>query len=182
MKKLLSSLLIVMCVCTTVRAATFSCGPGYVLSNHSKIDGIDAAECQKLWCRDLETGKPMGVGKNANSGYKSTNSPIVLEDANGTNIECFGERRWCAGEVAGTWNPEYGAYMRGGENVTYRSYQKGSCFAWRLAEPKCEAGQTATYDEKTGKWNCSSTKADANAAANRASTVRRTGAARRVIR
>ncbi len=181
MKKLLSSLLMVFGVCASVHAATFSCGPGYVLNNHSKIDGIDAQECQKLWCRDLENGKPMGIGKNANSGYKSTNSPVLLEDANGTSIECFGERRWCAGEATGTWNPEYGAYMRG-DSLVYRSYQKGSCFAWRLAEPKCEAGQTATYDEKTGKWNCGTSKPGENAAAFRASTVRRTGAARRVIR
>ncbi|MCM1294979.1 MAG: hypothetical protein NC311_05510 [Muribaculaceae bacterium] len=181
MKKLLSFLLIVMCVCTTVRAATFSCGPGYVLANHSKIDGIDAMECQKLWCRDLETNKPMGVGKNANSGYKSTNSPVLLEDSAHNTIECFGERRWCANEPAGVWNPEYGTYMRG-DSITYRSYQKGSCFAWRLSEPKCEAGQTAIYDEKSGKWNCSSSNAAANAKVIRSSTMRRTGAARRVIR
>lgn len=180
MKKLLSSLLMVFCVCTAVHAATFSCGPGYVLSNHAKIDGIDAKECQKLWCRDLETNKPMGVGKNANSGYKSTNSPVLLE-VGGQSIECFGERRWCAGEPAGVWNPEYGAYMRG-DSITYRSYQKGSCFAWRLSEPKCESGQIATYDEKAGKWNCGSSDATANAKAIRASTIRRTGAARRVIR
>ena len=55
---------------------TFQCGPGYVLESHKDIDGIDAKECQKLWCRDLETGKVMGKGKNPASGYKSTSAPM----------------------------------------------------------------------------------------------------------
>ena len=50
--------LVVIFVSGVADAATFtSCGPGYVLvESRKKIDGIPSAECQKLWCRDLETG------------------------------------------------------------------------------------------------------------------------------
>ena len=91
-----------------------SCGPGYILVSHSDIDGIDAAECQKLWCRDLENGKSMGNGDRANSGYKETSYPMELCDANNNCVECFGDRRWCSGETPGYWNPEYGAYTYDG--------------------------------------------------------------------
>lgn len=161
-------------------AATFtSCGPGYILASHSRVDGIDAAECQKLWCRDLETGKEMGTGTRAASGYKVTNSPQTLCDANNNCIECFGERKWCAGETAGIWNPEYGTYTRGGgDSVTYTSYQKGSCFAWRLGKPTCGDGETAVL--KNGEWVC--TTASGSDGPNRASSIRRTGTTRRIIR
>ncbi|MDE6250345.1 MAG: hypothetical protein K2M34_01785 [Alphaproteobacteria bacterium] len=172
MKKLLCAFLTFACICGAATAATFtSCGPGYILTSHAKIDGINAAECQKLWCRDLENGRNMGSGKNANSGYKSTNSPTELCDASGKCIECFGERRWCAGETPGTWNPEYGAYTRSGDNSTYRSYQKGSCFAWRLEKPECENGETAIL--QGGKWVCAT--ASGNTTGTRASSIRRTG-------
>lgn len=172
MKKLLCSFLTLTCICGGAMADTFtSCGPGYILASHAKIDGINAAECQKLWCRDLETGRNMGSGKTANSGYQTTNSPIELCDVSGKCIECFGERRWCAGETRGEWNPEYGAYTRGGDNATYRSYQKGSCFAWRLEKPECENGQTAIL--QGGKWICATSSG--NTAGSRASGIRRTG-------
>lgn len=180
MKKLLCSFLTFACICGGAMADTFtSCGPGYILASHSKIDGINAAECQKLWCRDLETGRNMGSGKNPAAGYKTTNSPTQLCDANGKCIECFGERRWCAGEASGEWNPEYGAYTRGGDNATYRSYQKGSCFAWRLEKPECGTGETAIL--QNGKWVCATPSG--NAIGTRASSIRRTGTSlRRPIR
>lgn len=161
-------------------AATFtSCGPGYVLATHAKVDGIETAECQKLWCRDLENGKSMGAGIRAASGYRTTNGPQLLCDANNNCVECFGERKWCAGEIAGIWNPEYGAYTRGGgDNVTYLSYQKGSCFAWRLEKPTCDSGQTAVL--KGGQWVC--TTPSGTDVGSRASSIRRTGTTRRVIR
>lgn len=172
MKKLICSVLIFGCIYGVAIAETFtSCGPGYILSSHSKIDGINAAECKKLWCRDLETGRTMGNGKNANSGYKSTNAPVELCDANDKCIECFGERRWCGGETPGAWNPEYGAYTRGGDNATYRSYQKGSCFAWRLEKPECPDGETAIL--QSGKWVCATSSG--SAVGTRASGIRRTG-------
>ena len=60
---------------SSANAAQFNCGPGYVLvESRQKIDGIPTAECEKLWCWDLETGKSMGQGDKANSGYQSTSS------------------------------------------------------------------------------------------------------------
>jgi len=161
-------------------AATFkSCGAGYILTSHSNVDGIKAEECQKLWCRDLENGKSMGSGKNAASGYKATNTPMELCDVSGNCVECFGDRKWCAGETAGIWNPEYGAYTRGGaDNAAYTSYQKGGCFAWRLEKPNCPDGETAVL--QGGKWICATSSGTTEGS--RASSVRRTGTLRRSIR
>lgn len=180
MKKIICSLFVFAFVFSAAHAAEFtSCGPGYILSAHAKIDGINAAECQKLWCRDLENGKSMGNGKNAASGYKTTATPVELCDAENNCIECFGDRKWCSGEPAGVWNPEYGAYTRGGDdNATYTSYQKGSCFAWRLGKPDCPDGQTAI--SQNGRWVCAT--AANTTEGGRASSVRRTGTLRRMIR
>ncbi|MDR0741833.1 MAG: hypothetical protein LBF28_03610 [Rickettsiales bacterium] len=157
-----------------------SCGPGYVLAAKSKTDGINVAECQKLWCRDLETGKNMGVKNSAERGYKSAASPTELCDVNNKCVECFGDRKWCAGEPTGSWNPEYGAYTRGGgDTATYVSYQKGDCFSWRLEKPNCEAGQQAIL--KNGEWICV-TSGSGSSTGTRESAVRRTGTIRRVIR
>lgn len=157
-----------------------SCGPGYILVSHSDIDGIDAAECQKLWCRDLENGKSMGNGKNASSGYKTTSAPVELCDANNNCIECFGDRKWCSGEPAGIWNPEYGAYTRGGtDNATYTSYQKGSCFSWRIEKPECPEGQSAIL--QGDEWICATSSGTTTGS--RESSIRRTsGTLRRAIR
>ena len=91
--------------------AQFSCGDGYVLVDHSKIDGIKTQECVKLWCRDLENGKSMGNGNSAASGYRATREPVELSDDKNNTIKCFGDRKWCSGEAAGVWNPEFGGYM-----------------------------------------------------------------------
>ena len=157
--------------------ASVNCGTGYVLvDTGKKTDGIRVAECQKVWCRDLETGDMMGRGNKANSGYQTTSGYGSLCDANGECVECWGARKWCAGEARGEWNPEYGAYTRGGDNVTYQSYRKGSCFAWRLEKPDCAAGESAIL--KDGKWVC---VVEGNKAkAMRASGLRRTGTIRRI--
>ncbi len=156
-----------------------SCGAGYILGTHTKLDGIKTDECQKLWCRDLETGRVMGTGKSAATGYQNTNSPRELCDAEGNCIECFGDRKWCAGDVAGVWNPEYGAYTRGGvDDATYTSYQKGGCFSWRLEKPNCSVGETAIL--RDGRWVCAAT-VDVNAGG-RAPAIRRTGITHRLIR
>ncbi len=158
-------------------STALSCGPGYVLvETRKKLDGIDVAECQKLWCRDLETGKTMGNNDKPNSGYRSTSSMNQLCDAEDNCVECWGERKWCAGEPKGDWNPGYGAYTRGSDNATYQSYQKGGCFAWRLEKPDCEAGTTAVLQD--GKWVCASSTGTTEAS--RASGVRRTGTMRRI--
>lgn len=157
-----------------------SCGPGYVLASRSKLDGVTAYECQKLWCRDLELGKAMGSGNSAASGYKSTNTPIELCDALNNCIECFGDRSWCSGEISGVWNPEYGAYTRGGNDSSmYVSYQKGGCFAWRLEKPSCPNGQTAIL--QNDEWVCA-TSTSGDSGINRESSIRRTGTIRRIIR
>ncbi len=160
-------------------AAFTSCGAGYVLvESRQKIDGIPIAECQKLWCRDLETGKVMGKDNKANSGYQTTQGTTELCDAQGRCVECWGVRKWCAGEAQGEWNPIYGAYTRGGDNATYQSYQKGGCFAWRLEKPNCEDGKTAIL--QNGKWVCAVSSGTTDAG--RASAVRRTGTMRRIRR
>ncbi|MBD5400841.1 hypothetical protein HDR61_03815 [bacterium] len=175
MKKIISAVFIFSAGIIGANAAFTSCGPGYILADHKNIDGIPAAECQKLWCMDLETGKYMGQGDKAASGYKSTTATRELCDANNKCIECFGERKWCAGETAGQWNPEYGAYTRGGDNATYKSYQKGACFAWRLEKPNCPNGQTAIL--MNGEWHCATNSG--SDVGSRASSIRRTGAIRR---
>lgn len=178
MKKLISSLVICICAFGAANAAKFtSCGAGYVLAPHAQIDGINAAECQKLWCRDLETGKTMGNGNTANTGYVDTPIPNQICDVSGACIDCFGARKWCAGEPAGEWNVEYGAYTRGGaDNATFQSYQKGTCFAWRLEKPDCPDGQAAIL--QNDEWVCV-TAADITTGS-RPSGVRRTSGMRRL--
>ncbi len=154
-----------------------SCGPGYILATHSNIDGIAAAECQKLWCRDLENGKSMGSGKSAANGYQTTAAPVELCDAQNNCIECFGDRKWCSGETAGIWNPEYGAYTRGGgDNASYISYQKGGCYAWRLEKPSCPDGETAIL--QGGQWICATSSN--TTVGGRAPSIRRPGTVRRL--
>ncbi len=165
------------CVCG-VRAAELSCGAGYVLvETRQKLDGIKVSECQKLWCVDLETGKKMGNDNVANSGYVMTGGFAKLCDNDKTCVECWGDRKWCAGEMRGEWNPKYGAYTRNGENsATYESYQKGSCFAWRLEKPQCDDGMTAIMQDDN--WVC--VTADGASGVSRESAVRRTGTMRRI--
>lgn len=176
-KGILFSLLFGAMFFNSVAVAADSCGAGYVLvETRKKIDGIPTAECQKLWCRDLENGKLMGSGDKPNVGYQSTSYSSELCDADGICVECWGARKWCAGDVAGVWNPEYGAYTRGADNSTFQSYQKSSCFTWRLEKADCPAGETAILKE--GKWVCA--VPGNTAEASRASAVRRTGTMRRI--
>ncbi len=172
MKHIICSLFVLFFSYSTAFAAFTSCGAGYILTNHNKIDGIAAAECQKLWCRDLETGNAMGSGRSARSGYRDTAGPVEICDVNGTCIECFGERKWCNGETPGVWNPEYGAYTRGGaDNATFQSVNRGGCFAWQLEKPVCENGMTAILHN--GEWVCSTENKSSFGGA--ASSIRRTG-------
>lgn len=178
-KRIFIFALLSVCCVVSANAAFTSCGSGYVLAeSRKKIDGIATAECQKLWCRDLETGKMMGSGDRANSGYQATSSVVELCDNKGNCVECWGQRKWCGGEAQGQWNPEYGAYTRGGDNTTYESYQKGSCFAWRLEKPDCESGETAILQD--GKWVCAISSGTTEAT--RSSAIRRTGTMRRITR
>ncbi len=159
-------------------AGAHACGDGYVLvESGQRVDGIKVSECQKLWCMDFETGAYMGSGDKANSGYRATSGPSEICDATKKNcVTCWGERKWCAGEVQGEWNPEYGAYTRGGNNATYESVKKGSCFAWRLEKPNCEDGKIAVL--QGDKWSCL-TKTESQEVS-RESSVRRTGSRRMI--
>ena len=158
-------------------ASTFSCGAGYVLAAHDKIDGINAKESKKLWCRDLETNKAMGSGDKVASGYVD----VLSETTDGnTSVECYGERKWCSGEPAGVWSPEYGIYVRGSDDgSTYKAYQKGSCFAWRLEKPECGQGESAIL--RNGEWVCV-TSSGGDISNIQKSSVRRTGTMRRIMR
>ena len=158
----------------------FACGPGYVLTSHKKIDGLDAAECQKLWCVDLETGKSMGKGNTPNSGYKATLSPNELRVADKV-VTCWGERKWCSGQSSGVWDSDHGMYVRGSYNAdsAYQSYQKGGCFTWRLGEHNCPAGQTAFLTDD-GVWDCRTEQKTVEQV--RGSAIRRTSAPRRIIK
>ena len=178
MAKILYSLALCMCMvfCGTAFADNgFSCGDGYVLVQHSKIDGIETWECQKLWCHDLETNKPMGNGNRAASGYVETARPMELTDWTGKSITCFGDRKWCSGEPNGQWNADIGGYTRAGDDsLIYKSFQKGGCFAWRLEKPDCDAGMVAVL--KNNKWECVTEYVSPNVG--RAASVRRTGTIR----
>lgn len=179
MKKGFTTLVLSLFSCAYIaQAAAFSCGAGYVYEKSRKdIDGIETYECQKLWCYDLETGKVMGNGDKENSGYRQTSAPVELTDIDGNTIECWGERVWCAGETRGEWNPQYGMYTRGGmDSVTYHSYKKGSCFAWRLSKPSCGAGESAILKDE--EWVC--VTQGETVEQKRTSTIRRTGAIRRM--
>jgi len=155
---------------------SFSCGDGYIKVSHSKVDGMETWECQKLWCRDLETNKPMGSGDRAASGYVATTRAMPLEDWTGKSITCFGDRKWCSGEVAGEWNKDVGGYTRRGDGSTsYKSFQRSGCFAWRLEKPNCKDGEIAIL--QNNKWKCVEEYMSPNAG--RAATIRRTGAVRR---
>lgn len=167
-------------VCGVCHADFKSCGVGYVLSeSRQKIDGIATFECEKLWCMDLETGAMMGDADRASRGYQSTSSYDRICDAENNCVECWGARKWCAGQARGEWNPKYGAYTRNGDdNNTYNSYLKGDCYAWRLEKPQCADGMVAIMQDD--EWVCAQR---ANVAdVQRAATARRSSAIRRIRR
>ncbi|MCL2537914.1 MAG: hypothetical protein FWE52_00310 [Alphaproteobacteria bacterium] len=154
-----------------------SCGEGFVLVNTAKVDGIERAECQKLWCRDLELGRPMGTGDRAAAGYIATNRPMELCDATGKCIECFGDRRWCAGEVGGVWNPEFGAFTKKGDDSNaFLATQRGDCFIWQMQKASCPAGEAAVLIND--KWVCAVAGGQTGETL-RQSTIRRAGTIRR---
>ena len=182
MKRVFAICYLLFAVCATGAHAAdqklVSCGEGFlVVAKGKSSDGLSQYECQKLWCRDLENGKPMGVGDKANAGYKATSGPYPgVSDASGKQIACFGDRKWCAGETAGVWNPQFGAFTRGGaDNNSYMSIQKGDCFAWQMQKPVC-TGENESAIMQNGEWVCAT--ADTAASNVRASAIRRTGAVR----
>lgn len=181
MKKIIYSLFCFAFIFGTARGADFIsvCGSGYVLSDHAKIEGINAKECKKLWCYDLETGKPMGNGNTPANGYRATNAPVYIDDGVGHGIECWGERKWCSGEPAGIYDSESGEYTRP-DGAAYEAYQSGGCWKWRLTKPECEPGLVAIL--RGGQWICATQVEGEGGAVSKASSVRRTGAVRRILR
>ncbi|MCL1902466.1 MAG: hypothetical protein FWG18_02445 [Alphaproteobacteria bacterium] len=180
MKKILIiSLSLVTCHLSLFAAGEdkfISCGPGFILVETGKVDGMDRAECQKLWCRDLENGKSMGAGDKATAGYKATNMPIELCDATNKCVECFGDRNWCKGETTGVWNPEFGAYTKKGDDSNaFLAIQRGDCFAWSIQKPKCEGADEVAM-LINDKWVCAVSGGMTENA--RQSSVRRTGTIR----
>lgn len=155
-----------------------SCGAGYVLTEVSKkIDGIPTFECEKLWCMDLETGEMMGNKDKPGRGYTATPSYDKICDSENNCVECWGARKWCAGQVRGEWNAKYGAYTRNGDdNNSFYSYLKQDCFAWHLEKPQCEEGMIAVMQDD--EWIC--TKRANAAEIQRAATMRRSSAVKRV--
>ena len=179
-KNLLFSILLSVVSISGAVAAVDACGPGYVLvDSRQKVDGMSVAECQKLWCRDLELNRAMGSGDKAYAGYQATNNPVELCDVKNNCIECWGERKWCSGADKGEWNPGLGVYTRNGaDDITYLSYLRSECYDWRLEKPTCAVGQTAIMID--GKWSCSVSSSDGTVS--RDASVRRTGSVRRIGR
>ena len=173
-------LFLLCCVGNAYAASEFACGPGYVLAEHKKIDGLSAAECQKLWCVDLETGKAMGRGNTPNSGYKSTAYPVEMA-VGSQKVTCWGERKWCAGQEVGEWDSRHGLYVRGTYNAdsAYESFQKGGCFSWQLEAHNCPVGTTA-FLKDDGSWECLEQKKTVEQF--RGSVIRRSGVPRRLIK
>lgn len=158
--------------------AEFTCGPGYVLAKHSDIDGIDAVECQKLWCMDLETGKMMGRAGAVYAGYKATSGVQMLEVSKKDPVYCWGTRKWCAGQPEGRWDMDSGRYVRTSADDAYESYLNGSCFSWRLKDNPCSSGQDAKLVD--GVWECMEKEISEKQI--RGSAIRRTSAPRRILR
>jgi hypothetical protein len=178
---LFGALAAVLCIPLSAFAAagdaSWSCGEGYLTAAKGKLDGVEQYECQKLWCRDLENGKSMGSGERASGGYKATPEPVELCDASGKCVSCFGDRKWCAGEAAGAWNPEYGAYTKNGaDSNAYLAAQKGDCYAWQMQKPVCRnEGEVAVIEG--GEWVCA--VSEGNTQGVRASGIRRSGGVKR---
>jgi hypothetical protein len=162
------SLILIVPECRSAENPKFAdCGTGWIVASSTSIDGVKSEKCEKLWCRDLETGKAMGAGNKANVGYVTTTKPIAVEsldlDNKTKSIECFGARKWCSGETAGEWNPEYGAYTKKGEDsILFMAVLRGDCFSWGTTtsgEAGCKDGQTPVLIN--GKWGCSVRKSGA---------------------
>ncbi len=161
-----------------VPALAAPCGDGYVLNPGNDVDGIAMATCEKIWCRDLETGNTMGAGDSASVGYVATNYPNELCVGRDC-VMCFGDRRWCKGEKVGIWNPEYGGYTRdGADSAAYESYLRGGCFAWKLEKPTCADGEMAIL--KDGEWFCATSSVGVSNTL-KSSTRRGGGTGRRIF-
>lgn len=128
--------------------ANVDCGDGWVVA--SSKSGSQTHQCEKLWCIDLETGKSMGSGNSANSGYIMGSNPNSIS-AYGKSVTCWGERKWCSGAGNGDWSDEMGAYIRNG-GTAYETQLSGGCWKWDLTKPKCPSGTVAILQDN--EWAC----------------------------
>ena len=152
------------------------CGIGFVRASVPNRNGITTVECRRLWCRDLENGRLMGRDATPNNGYENTTGTVELYDGEGNYIHCFGRRRWCPGEITGTWDADLGSFTRAGASPgLWRSVLSGSCYRWQLQNHTCEPGQIAINNGTA--WVCLEPTAgsDQGRAAVRTQTVRRSG-------
>ncbi|MDR2770221.1 MAG: hypothetical protein LBB08_02105 [Rickettsiales bacterium] len=153
------------------------CGPGYTIASEKSVYGIPVSKCNKIWCRDLENGKPMGRGDSANSGYEDTKSgPEDLCDNKGNCVPCFGKRKWCSGETPAEFDPELGIYAKNGaDGRFYRGSLKNNCYEWKIQNLRCAEGKKASF--VGGEWKCLGQGPEASIAARAAvktQAVRRT--------
>ena len=171
---LLGGCLVLSMVGGDARAAV-DCGPGFVSASVRNREGIQTFECRRLWCRDLENGRVAGRDNNPNNGYVATDVPERIEDNDRNHIYCFGRRRWCDNQNQGDFMPEYGFYVRRGDNsLAHRGVLRGNCYDWGLTAHTCGPGETAIPTE-TG-WVCvvaGSVGGTAARSAIRAQTIRR---------
>ena len=143
-----------------VRAASLpyvDCGDGFVAASAKSSDGIQTFECKRVWCRDLENGRVMGADNSTvNKGYELKNK-VTPEEYNyyGKNIHCFGERKWCTGEVKGEFDPDIGIYTRSGVSTGfYRGVLRGDCYYWQVQSHKCDAANGEVAVHNGTSWTC----------------------------
>jgi len=135
MKKILCIVCFVFCTAVSFAADDrfVDCGPGYVIASRKSTHGIRTEECKKVWCVDLENGKPMGSGSTAHKGYKDT--PNELWDNKNNHIKCFGDRIWCDSDNDVRWDEDVGAYVKIRGDHKLRGVLSGSgntaCYKWQ---------------------------------------------------
>jgi len=161
MKKILCILCFVFCTAVSFAAEDekfVDCGRGYTMASWKSTHGIPTFICHKVWCMDLENGKHMGSSTTPNKGYENTNIPNELCDNSNPRtancIECFGKRKWCSGEASGAFNPDVGAYTKGGtDNVSHRGVLVGDCYKWQSVDHHCASDEVALH-QGGDKWTC----------------------------
>jgi len=159
------------------------CGPGFVIENVKNMDGIPTVRCKRLWCRDLENGRVMGKDDGApNNGYEAKDGNgkwirSIVGDGYGDAIECFGRRRWCAGNAPGDFDYDLGIWTKTAGNALYRGVLKGDCYYWQMQGHACDASKGEIAIHNGTSWACVSQADPTNPfgrSAAKARAVRRT--------
>ena len=145
--------------CFAVDGKFADCGPGFVKEDVKSIEGILTVKCKKLWCRDLENGRVMGKDGAANNGYeaKMMDGGYGAEyDEKGIGIECFGKRKWCAGQNPPRDGFDYdlGIWAKEKGNALYRGVLKGDCYYWQIQGHACDASKGEIAIHNGTSWAC----------------------------